>query len=144
MDYFGVNSAEDLPKIKEVLSNQMMEGTAISHRGFGESSSLAVTDDGELIDGANEETEDAGTVDNREDEGADDIISSEDLNKELNEQPTGYYNSESHEETGLDEEDNDDDDEAGLKNFEQEETDSEENDSEDSANDEPNAPNQIQ
>jgi segregation and condensation protein B len=143
MDYFGVNSAEDLPKIKEVLANQMMEGTAVSHRGFGEPGSLAVTDDGELIDGANEETEAAENFENSEDEGADDIISSEDLNEELNEQATDSYNSESHEETGLDEKDNDDD-EAGLKNFEQDEADGEENNNEDSTNDEPNAPNEMQ
>lgn len=56
MDYFGVNSAEDLPKIKEILANQIMEGTAINPVEFGQTSSLAVTDDGELIDGDNEET----------------------------------------------------------------------------------------
>ena len=142
MDYFGVNSAEDLPKIKEVLANQIMEGTAVSHREFGEPGSLAVTDDGELIDGANEEMEAADNFGNSKDEEADDIIPSEDLNEELNE-PTGHYDSESHEETGLDEEDNDVD-EAGLNNFEQDETDNEENNNEDSANDKPNAPNEIQ
>lgn len=50
MDYFGVNSAEDLPKIKEVLANQIMEGTAVRHVDFAQTSTLAVTDDGELID----------------------------------------------------------------------------------------------
>jgi segregation and condensation protein B len=143
MDYFGVNSAEDLPKIKEVLANQMMEGTAVSHRGFEEPGSLAVTDDGELIDGANVEMQAVENFENSEDEEADDIIPSEDLNEELNEQPTGHYNSESHEETGLDEEDNDDN-EAGLNNFEQDETNSEENNNDNSANDEPNASNEIQ
>lgn len=54
MDYFGVNSADDLPKIKEVLANQIMEGTAVHHTDFDQPSSLAVRDDGELIDGANE------------------------------------------------------------------------------------------
>jgi segregation and condensation protein B len=28
MDYFGINSAEDLPKIKEVLADQMVEPTS--------------------------------------------------------------------------------------------------------------------
>jgi segregation and condensation protein B len=143
MDYFGVNSAEDLPKIKEVLTNQIMEGTAVSHRGFEESSSLAVTDDGELIDGTNGETEIAPDFDKGEDKGADDIISSEDLNEELNEQPTGHYNSESHESIGLDEEDTDDD-EAGLNDFEQDEADSEENNNEDPPNDEQDSPNEMQ
>jgi len=30
MDYFGINSAEDLPKIKEVLSEQSIQGTLIN------------------------------------------------------------------------------------------------------------------
>lgn len=52
MDYFGVNSADDLPKIKEVLANQIMEGTMITQNDFEQSSSLAVTDNGELVDEA--------------------------------------------------------------------------------------------
>jgi segregation and condensation protein B len=31
MDYFGINSAADLPKIKEVLAEQMVEPTIIKH-----------------------------------------------------------------------------------------------------------------
>lgn len=31
MDYFGINSAEDLPKIKEVLAEQLVEPTLIRH-----------------------------------------------------------------------------------------------------------------
>jgi segregation and condensation protein B len=34
MDYFGINSAEDLPKIKEVLSEQLIEGTIINPEDF--------------------------------------------------------------------------------------------------------------
>ncbi|BAV04200.1 segregation and condensation protein B [Filimonas lacunae] len=30
MDYFGINSAEDLPKIKEVLAEQMVEATVVN------------------------------------------------------------------------------------------------------------------
>ena len=48
MDYFGINSPEDLPKIKEVLSDQIVEGTVIHHTEF-ETSNLVVTDEGELI-----------------------------------------------------------------------------------------------
>jgi segregation and condensation protein B len=29
MDYFGINSSEDLPTIKEVLAEQLVEPTAI-------------------------------------------------------------------------------------------------------------------
>ena len=30
MDYFGINSADDLPKIKEVLAEQLVEPTIVS------------------------------------------------------------------------------------------------------------------
>ncbi len=58
MDYFGVNSAEDLPKIKEVLANQIIEGTVITPGDFAQPSSLAVRDDGELIDEGSDVEED--------------------------------------------------------------------------------------
>lgn len=48
MDYFGINSPDDLPKIKEVLSGQLIEPTIINHTDF-EQGSLVVTDNGELI-----------------------------------------------------------------------------------------------
>jgi segregation and condensation protein B len=48
MDYFGINSPEDLPKIREVLADQVVEPTVINHTDF-EQSDLVVTDQGELI-----------------------------------------------------------------------------------------------
>jgi len=56
MDYFGINSANDLPKIKEVLADQIVEPTRIQHSDFEQSESLVVSDDGELLetDGQNE------------------------------------------------------------------------------------------
>jgi segregation and condensation protein B len=51
MDYFGINSADDLPKIKEVLADQMVEPTVIHHTDFEQASALAVTDEGELVEG---------------------------------------------------------------------------------------------
>lgn len=68
MDYFGINSAEDLPKIKEVLAEQMIEPTIINQEDFVstsaeeakeetseekipvDSAKLEVTEDGELIE----------------------------------------------------------------------------------------------
>lgn len=50
MDYFGINSPEDLPKIKEVLAEQFVEPTVVHHTDFEQSATLAVTDGGELID----------------------------------------------------------------------------------------------
>src|SRR3982751_508287 len=34
MDYFGINSAEDLPKIKEILADQIVEPTIVHHTDF--------------------------------------------------------------------------------------------------------------
>jgi segregation and condensation protein B len=50
MDYFGINSPEDLPKIKEVLADQIVEPTVVHHTDFEQSETLAVTDGGELVD----------------------------------------------------------------------------------------------
>src|SRR5215218_5877802 len=49
MDYFGINTPEDLPKIKEVLAEQAVEPTVIHHSDFEQSEKLAVSDDGELV-----------------------------------------------------------------------------------------------
>jgi len=59
MDYFGINSAEDLPKIKEVIAEQLVEPTMIKDvQAENESSAdeqldnteaLAVNDGGELV-----------------------------------------------------------------------------------------------
>jgi len=49
MDYFGINSPEDLPKIKEVLAEQLVEPTVIHHSDFEQSEKLAVSDGGELV-----------------------------------------------------------------------------------------------
>jgi segregation and condensation protein B len=49
MDYFGLNSPEDLPKIKEVLADQLIEPTVVNHTLFEQGETLAVTEEGELI-----------------------------------------------------------------------------------------------
>lgn len=49
MDYFGINSPEDLPKIKEVLADQIVEPTVVHHTDFEQGEALAVTETGELI-----------------------------------------------------------------------------------------------
>ena len=49
MDYFGINTPEDLPKIKEVLAEQLVQPTVVNHTDFEQSETLAVTDAGELI-----------------------------------------------------------------------------------------------
>src|SRR5690349_7342017 len=57
MDYFGINSAEDLPKIKEVLADQDIAATIVRHTDFEQSEVLAVSDEGELIGGGEGEGE---------------------------------------------------------------------------------------
>ncbi len=59
MDYFGINSADDLPKIKEVLADQLVEPTVMKDvqqeednndtTNETETTALAVADNGELI-----------------------------------------------------------------------------------------------
>jgi segregation and condensation protein B len=49
MDYFGINSPDDLPKIREVLAEQVVEPTIVNHTEFEQSETLAVSDDGQLI-----------------------------------------------------------------------------------------------
>ncbi len=73
MDYFGINSADDLPRIKEVLAEQVVEPTIIKDVELknddetesatnesplkngeegGEDVMLSVSEDGELVDKA--------------------------------------------------------------------------------------------
>lgn len=86
MDYFGINTADDLPKIKEVLADQLVEPTVIKDtiadagkdetsneetddetslsveenksEGTDEVVMLSVTEDGELVDKAHDEEQD--------------------------------------------------------------------------------------
>lgn len=66
MDYFGINSAEELPQIKEVLAEQLVQPTAVNETVLGgnlpleeisEPEALAVSDSGELV--LNKETGEA-------------------------------------------------------------------------------------
>ncbi len=64
MDYFGINSATDLPRIREVLAEQVVEGTIINPEDFtdkpvaealesspsAEAPLLTVNEDGELVE----------------------------------------------------------------------------------------------
>ena len=54
MDYFGINSTDDLPKIKEVLADQTVQGTLINegtnqHVETDDNTTIHVADDGSLI-----------------------------------------------------------------------------------------------
>jgi segregation and condensation protein B len=61
MDYFGINSADDLPKLKEVFSENFVEPTLINHtpdiETLVESTDeimLIVREDGELVENSDE------------------------------------------------------------------------------------------
>ena len=50
MDYFGINSSDDLPKIREILSTQVVEPTIVQKtEEIEQSDVLSVSDVGELI-----------------------------------------------------------------------------------------------
>jgi len=54
MDYFGINSAEDLPKIKEIIAEQIIQPTLITDKDFkssetGEEPVFSVNSSGDLI-----------------------------------------------------------------------------------------------
>lgn len=49
MDYFGINSPEDLPKIKEVLADHLVSPTIVNHTNFDQSETLSVSGTGELV-----------------------------------------------------------------------------------------------
>ena len=61
MDYFGINSAEDLPKIKEVIAEQMVQPTLINNNDFKTAEikddiNLSVNESGNLIAKDEDET----------------------------------------------------------------------------------------
>ena len=54
MDYFGINSAEDLPRIKEIIAEQIVQPTLVSDSDFKtteaeDETAYAVNDNGDLI-----------------------------------------------------------------------------------------------
>ncbi|MBL7761099.1 MAG: SMC-Scp complex subunit ScpB [Sediminibacterium sp.] len=97
MDYFGLNSTSDLPKIKEVLADQLVEGTIIRPEDFtdqpvaditgetsGDVSVLEVNEEGELIVHAEPETTEAAETDTNEDNNNTDEASSDATTEENN------------------------------------------------------------
>lgn len=73
MDYFGINSTDDLPKIKEVLADKLVEGTMMNAIDFGSSqetssianeknSNLIVDEEGQLTIKQNKEKDNTDTA----------------------------------------------------------------------------------
>lgn len=61
MDYFGINSADDLPKIKEILAEQVVTPTLVKAEQFEveEGSKLQVGEDGSLFENIDSAVSDA-------------------------------------------------------------------------------------
>ena len=58
MDYFGINSTDDLPKIREVLAEQLVEGTLINPEDFNYNMNVPETmDQVEMNENYSTETE---------------------------------------------------------------------------------------
>jgi segregation and condensation protein B len=64
MDYFGINSTEDLPKIREVLADQIVEATVIKPEDFTDNSVFEQT-----TEALAEENEQAETPNTEEETG---------------------------------------------------------------------------
>lgn len=110
MDYFGINSPEDLPKIKEVISTDIIDPTAVQsdtlhvageeEQLLNSNETLVVTEDGELLEQpiaeetvveaaevmeeeqANEETAEAEAMEEEETETAEEQTEEEESNDE--------------------------------------------------------------
>jgi segregation and condensation protein B len=80
MDYFGINSPEDLPKIKEIISTDIIDPTGVQsdtlnvageeEQELSSNEALVVTEDGELLEqpiGNAEETQEEEAVSEEED-----------------------------------------------------------------------------
>ncbi len=83
MDYFGINSAEELPKIKEVLAEQMVEPTIVNDEASNSSEDaplLPVTDAGGLVENKTLEKDDSCTPNREKDTDKDDEEGDEENN----------------------------------------------------------------
>ncbi|GAB3429953.1 SMC-Scp complex subunit ScpB [Niabella aquatica] len=100
MDYFGINSSDELPKIKEVLAEQMVaptivngdEGVSESGPAEEEAHPLAVSENGELIESAimndsDQFTEKVTGSDETDDEQPAEVNDTDDNRKETDEVP---------------------------------------------------------
>lgn len=70
MDYFGINSPEDLPKIKEILADQVVAPTLVnaSHFEVEAESNLVVAENGELVQHTTLTIEESGEPATEEDD----------------------------------------------------------------------------
>ena len=98
MDYFGINSAEDLPRINEVLASQIVEPTLVNaeHFELEEGEVLAVSEEGELVAKGGDQPADEAII---PEAGTEDVMGDDDRSATS----SGFTS------TGSEETDNDDD-----------------------------------
>jgi segregation and condensation protein B len=129
MDYFGINTADELPKINEVLAEQFVAPTLVNavHFDVEEGASLVVSEEGELVD-VNVEN-----VENVEEMNVENVMNVDD-DEEGDEDAKGDEedgDDDDSDEGNGDEDDDDDDDEDGEGEDEDDENDDDEDDKDD-------------
>ena len=154
MDYFGLNSAEDLPKLKEVFDETMVNATIVNEGNSNpvedlpteesaeeteENSTLIVAENGELIEGEQDiesetgtdsEAEDLESDEDQLDEEADDEILNGESGEGSEEEP-GTEEETTIEETEEESDETEEGEEASEEDGDEEEGDDEENEDED-------------
>jgi segregation and condensation protein B len=128
MDYFGINTADELPKINEVLADQFVAPTLVNAEHFDveEGASLVVSEEGELVDVNVEnvmsvepgEDMQAGEADQNSEDGADDNVENvmnEENGEEDEEEEGDDGDEEDEEEDDDDEEEEEDDDDDDVE-----------------------------
>ena len=137
MDYFGINTADELPKINEVLAEQFVAPTLVNavHFDVEEGASLVVSEEGELVD---VNVENVMTVENVEDgmnvENVMNVDDDEEGDEDGDEDAKGDEedgDDDDSDEGNGDEDDDDDDDEDGEGEDEDDENDDDEDDKDD-------------
>ena len=126
MDYFGINTADELPKINEVLAEQFVAPTLVNavHFDVEEGASLVVSEEGELVD---------VNVENVEEMNVENVMNVDD-DEEGDEDAKGDEedgDDDDSDEGNGDEDDDDDDDEDGEGEDEDDENDDDEDDKDD-------------
>ena len=124
MDYFGINSPEDLPKIKEIISTDIIDPTGVQsdtlnvageeEQELSSNEALVVTEDGELLE------QPLSSVEEEQEEQL--IVEDDTLSEEINEEE--ITEEESDEEN--DEEQQDEEEESAESDVEEEEEQDEE------------------
>ena len=131
MDYFGINSPEDLPKIKEIISTEIIDPTGVQsdtlnvageeEQVLSSNEALVVTENGELLEQPlnNAEEEQQEEVENEEEAVTEEVSEEEivEVEEDIEEESSGEVEAE------VEEEDDEDVEEETTEENETEESD---------------------